>query len=140
MTADVNDLRILTEELARLGEISVMALCLGTENGVTEGDVGDKEDMSLVAWEAPYEELAEVAEVAHINAMADKDGIIRHNLLPVETPDGTVYSFARVIYEKYAEAMGFEPNPMPITDEDGFFYFYGRKNETVYQTYQYLPS
>jgi adenylate cyclase len=54
--------------------------------------------------------------------MADKDGIIRHNLLPVETPDGTVYSFARVIYEKYAEVNGFTPNPMPITDKDGFFY------------------
>ena len=110
-------------EAAAMGDNVVVAgaATFGSEL-VTEGDAFYMDDMSLVAWEAPYEELAEVAEVAHINAMADKDGIIRHNLLPVETPDGTVYSFARVIYEKYAEVNGFTPNPMPITDKDGFFY------------------
>lgn len=110
-------------EAAAMGDNVVVAgaATFGSEL-VTEGDTFYMDDMSLVAWEAPYEELAEVAEVAHINAMADKDGIIRHNLLPVETPDGTVYSFARVIYEKYAEVNGFTPNPMPITDKDGFFY------------------
>ena len=112
----------LVEAAAMGGNVVVAGAATFGSELVTEGETFYMEDMSLVAWEAPYEELAEVAEVAHINAMADKDGIIRHNLLPVETPDGTVYSFARVIYEKYAEAMGFEPNPMPITDEDGFFY------------------
>ena len=89
---------------------------------VTEGETFYMDDMAVLAWEAPYEELAAVAEVAHINAMADADGIIRHNLLPIETPDGTVYSFARVVYEKYAEAVGEEATPMPETDEKGFFY------------------
>ena len=110
-------------EAAAMGDNVVVAgaATFGSEI-VTEGETFYMDDMSLVAWEAPFEELAAVADVAHINAMADADGIIRHNLLPVETPDGTVYSFARVIYEKYAEVKGFTPNPMPITSEDGFFY------------------
>ena len=112
----------LVEAAAIGGNVVVAGAATFGSDLVTEGEDFYMDDMALLAWEAPFEELAEVAEVSHINAMADKDGIIRHNLLPIETPDGTVYSFARVIYEKYAEAKGFTPNPMPITDEDGFFY------------------
>ena len=110
-------------EAAAMGNNVVVAgaATFGSEL-VSDGDEFHMDDMAMVAWEAPFEELAEVAEVAHINAMADKDGIIRHNLLPVETPDGTVYSFGRVVYEKYARVKGFTPTPLPITDKDGFFY------------------
>lgn len=112
----------LAEAAAMGGNVVVAGAAAFGSELVAEGDRFYMEDLSLLAWEAPYAELAAVAEVAHVNAMADKDGIIRHNLLPLETPDGTVYSFGRVVYEKYAEAMGIAPNPMPQTDANGFFY------------------
>ncbi len=76
---------------------------------------------ALLAWEEPYGALASSVYVAHINAMADEDGIMRHSMLYVETPFGTVYSFARALYEKYCAANGLLPNPPPAT-EGGFFY------------------
>ena len=112
----------LVEAAAMGNNVVVAGAATFSSELVSHGDAFYMDDMSPVAWEAPFAELAAVADVAHINAMADKDGIIRHNLLPVETPDGTVYSFGRVIYEQYAKAKGFAPNPMPITDADGFFY------------------
>lgn len=112
----------LADAAAMGGNVVVAGAATFGSELVTEGDQFYMDDMALLAWEAPYEELAAVATVAHINTMADTDGIIRHNLLPLETSDGTVYSFGRVVYEKYAKAMGVTPNPMPETDPNGFFY------------------
>lgn len=112
----------LADAAAAGGNVVVAGAASFGSELVAEGDAFYMDEMALLAWESPYEELAAAAEVAHINAMADEDGIIRHNLLPLETPDGTVYSFGRVVYEKYAEAMGITPTPMPETDANGFFY------------------
>ena len=79
--------------------------------------------MAVLAWDEPFGALADASQFGHINAMADADGFIRHALLYVDTPDGErVYSFARTIYEKYAEYLGIEPSPLPDTDDNGFFY------------------
>ena len=78
---------------------------------------------AVLAWDGPYEDLASVTQTGHINAMADQDGIIRHALLYVDTPDGErFYSFARTIYERYAAYHGLDVTPLPETDSDGFFY------------------
>ncbi len=77
---------------------------------------------SVLAWDEPYEALYEAADIGHINAMPDGDGIIRHGLLSVESPErGTVLSMARVAYEKYCETQGITPKPVPDTI-GGFFY------------------
>lgn len=79
--------------------------------------------MAVLAWDEPFGALADASQFGHINAMADADGFIRHALLYVDTPDGErVYSFARTIYEKYAEYIDIEPSPLPATDDNGFFY------------------
>ena len=72
---------------------------------------------AVLGWDYPFDALSRAADVGHINAMADSDGIIRHALLNVEG----VYSFARVIYERYAAFHGMEVNPPPET-QSGFFY------------------
>lgn len=101
--------------------VTAGAAAFGSEL-VTTDDAFYMDGMAVLGWEAPYAALAAASETGHINAMADADGIIRHNLLSVETPDGTVPSFARVIYEKYMRAQGEEPAPAPETDANGFFY------------------
>jgi len=78
--------------------------------------------MAVLAFDAPFEELAAVTKSGHINVMADQDGFIRHALHNIETPVGTIPSFSRVVYEQYAAYHGLELNPPPAVDENGFFY------------------
>ncbi|MBR3704589.1 MAG: adenylate/guanylate cyclase domain-containing protein [Oscillospiraceae bacterium] len=90
---------------------------------VTDEDSFGMDTMAVLAWDAPFDALAAVTDTGHINAMADSDGVIRHAMLYVDTPDGErVYSFARVIYEKYAACHGLDVTPLPETDANGFFY------------------
>ena len=90
---------------------------------VTEGESFYMDTRAVLAWDAPFDELAAVTSTGHINAMADNDGILRHALSYVDTPDGErVPSFARVIYEKYLERQGVDGGTIPKTDPNGFFY------------------
>ena len=77
---------------------------------------------AVLAWDAPFDELAEGAGIGHINAMADRDGVIRHALLSVDVPGvGTVSSFPWEIYTRWCEETGQRISPQPKTT-DGFFY------------------
>ena len=90
---------------------------------VTEGENFYMDTQAVLAWDAPFGELAAVTSTGHINAMADNDGILRHALSYVDTPDGErVPSFARVIYEKYLAYQGMETGTVPQTGRSGFFY------------------
>ena len=77
---------------------------------------------AVLAWDAPFDALAEGAAIAHINAMTDKDGVIRHALFSIDVPGvGTVESFPWKIYARWCEENGVSPNPAPET-KNGFFY------------------
>lgn len=74
-------------------------------------------------WDAPFAALAEVADTGHICEPYDADGIIRHQLLFVNvTERGQLYSFARVIYEKFCRYKDIAPNPPPKTKGDGLYW------------------
>lgn len=90
---------------------------------VTEGGNFYMDTQAVLAWDAPFDELAAVTSTGHINAMADNDGILRHALSYVDTPEGErVPSFARVVYEKYQAYHGLDDVVTPETNADGFFY------------------
>lgn len=90
---------------------------------VTEGDTFYMDTQAILAWDAPFDALAQVTRTGHINAMADSDGILRHALSYVDTPEGErVPSFARVVYETYLERTGMAGETVPATDESGFFF------------------
>ena len=85
---------------------------------------------AVLGYEEPYELLAEGADTGHINAMLDGDGILRHSLLEIRTPDGrTVRSMPWKIAEKYREysrkqnsgAITDLPEDPPV-DSRGFWY------------------
>ena len=89
---------------------------------VTDGTDFYMDTRAILAWDSPFEALAEVSDTGHINAMADDDAIIRHALYTLDVPGvGQVKPFARVLYEKYCEYWGETPNSEPETT-DGFFY------------------
>lgn len=71
----------------------------------------------------PFEELAAVADIGHICEPYDADGTVRHQLLYVNTEEGgQLYSFSRIIYEKYCHYKGIAPNAPPATKSDGLYY------------------
>ena len=111
-------------EIAAEGENLVVASAASFGNSIVDdGETFYLDERSILYWDSPYPDLDDVTDTGHINAMADADGIIRHALLYVDSPAGErVYSFARVIYERWCEATGTDPNPLPDTVDNGFFY------------------
>lgn len=110
-------------EAAESGGNAVFAAAASFGTAMRETETGFYLDtFSIIAWDAPFPELRAVSRIGHINAMTDEDGIIRHALLYVNSPEGRVDSFARVIYERYCAVRGTEPVPLPETDSRGFFY------------------
>lgn len=109
-------------EAASFGNVVTAAAASFGSDLVVEGEDFRMDTMAVLGWDAPYDALAAVTEQGHINAMADRDSLIRHGLLRVASPAGEVQSFARVIYEKYAAVKGLPVAPAPETDENGFFY------------------
>ena len=121
-SADPGDDAALADA-AGLGGNVVTAAAATFGSGLVEGGDGFYMDTrAVLAWDEPFDALAAVTDTGHINAMADGDGIIRHALLYVDTPAGErVNSFARTIYERYADYHGLDVTPLPETT-DGFFY------------------
>ncbi len=112
----------LTEAAANAGCVVVASAAQFGSELVEEGDDFAMNDKAVVGWDEPFPALAAETETGHINAMSDTDGILRHILLYIDTEEhGRVYSFARVIYEKFCEATGQTPGALPET-KDGFFY------------------
>ena len=92
-------------------------------------DEDDSSDDPYARWnrawpvDPPFEALAAVVDIGHICFPYDSDGIVRHQLLYVNTTEnGQLYSFARIIYEKYCQYKGIAPNPSPNTASDGIYW------------------
>ena len=104
------------------GNVVVAAFATIGSQLIVDGDNFYVDPNYVKNWDEPFDALKEVASIGHINAMADTDAVLRKALLGYEVPGkGYVPSFARVVYEKYCEAKGMEPNPMPKTQ--GNFYY-----------------
>lgn len=72
----------------------------------------------MTAFEEPFPALKEATEQGHINAMLDRDGILRHHLLYFDLPDKTrVPSLALALAKRYQEDVKFPP-----ADSYGFWY------------------
>ena len=104
------------------GNVVVAANATFTNRVVEEGSSFYMDSRAVTAFDRPYEALAKEADYGHINVMPDKDGIIRHALIDVTSPDGEVVSsFPRVVYEKYCSGRKLQPNPEPKS-KTGFWY------------------
>ena len=123
-SADQDIDRQLVNAAGQYGNVVLAsAAVFGSEASSDENGIYHINERSIQGFDAPFDELAQAASYGHINAMADADGIFRHALLYVDVPEeGQVYSFSRVIYEKWCESNGTEPNSLPDTSESGFYY------------------
>ena len=120
-----NDLgNVITASFASIG--SAVA---EDENGRLYFTRGAVLDYSL-----PYESLKDVTTQAHINAMSDEDGILRHALLTVK-PDGrNVYSMAYTAAKMYAEGHDIEISE-PETSNGSYYVSYSALPGGFYDGY-----
>ena len=114
----------LAEEAGRYG--NVVAACAAVfGSSLAEAETGEYylDNFSVTAFDAPYEALGEAAEQGHINAMLDRDGILRHHLLEIGLEDGRrIPSLALKTAEMYREYHGMEQGTLPPADARGFWY------------------
>ena len=103
--------------------------CVVTAAMAEYGDVIQWENGRAVSWSTsvigyvePYDQLRDVTVQGHINAMADKDGVLRHALLAIEKPDGgKVLSMAAQTARIFLEKNGKELR-LPPVNAGGHFY------------------
>lgn len=71
----------------------------------------------------PFRELAAFADYGNIWGPDDPDGMVRHDVLAVNIEGNQkLYSFGRVIYEKWCRHRGATPNDPPAVSKHGVFY------------------
>ena len=122
--ADPDIDRQLVNAAGQYGNVVLASAAVyGSDATADENGIYHINERSIQGFDAPFEDLAQSAAYGHVNAMSDTDGIFRHALLYIDVPEeGRVYSFSRVIYEKWCEQTGTEPQLMPHTSDHGFYY------------------
>ena len=81
------------------------------------------EQFSVLDYEEPYDALKNVTTQGHINTMLDTDGVLRHHLLQVTLPDGSLApSMALAAARMYREWQGLPDPALPRTNTRGFWY------------------
>ena len=114
--------RRLADAARELGNVVVAtAGSFGTrqtfENGETSID-----NYAVLSYDMPYEALREATTQGHINAMYDRDGIMRHALLYIEPQPGVcVYSMAYQTAKIYMNGLGEEPELPPVNSRGQFY-------------------
>ena len=103
---------------------NVVTACMaqyGTEVTWENGRAAAIDTAAVVGFEQPYEALRDVTVQGHINAMTDKDGILRHAVLYVEPEEGRFYSLAHEAARLFLEQRG-ETLTEPDVSGKGLFY------------------
>ena len=103
---------VVTASMAEFGEEIIW------ENG----HAVERNTSAVVNYVEPYEALRDVTVQGHINAMGDKDGVLRHALLYITRPDGKrVLSMAARTAQMYLEKKGQEFQ-LPTVNSAGHYY------------------
>ena len=103
---------VITASMAEYGEVITWENSHAVERNAA----------AVVNYVEPFEALRSVTEQGHINAMSDRDGILRHALLYVRNPDGEqVLSMAATTAKRYLEARG-QTFTLPSVNAAGHYY------------------
>lgn len=116
---------LLLAEAAGTGEnvVTAAAGTFGSSLVTAEDGTFYLDDFTVKSFDEPYKALRDVTAQGHINAMYDKDGILRHQLLELGLPDGRVFpSFALTIARKYIQQEEGREAGLPPADSRGFWY------------------
>ena len=112
----------LANAAAYLGNVVTAAAAeFGQSVQWADGRAVSNDAAAVVQWFMPYEALQAVTVQGHINAMADRDGILRHAMLYVRPEGGMVYSMAYETARVYLEKRGQSVKQPPV-NTGGHFY------------------
>ncbi len=114
---------------AMLADAAAKLKCAVTASMAEYGDIVIYENGHAVEWRTgvtnyvePYPALRDATTQGHINAMADKDGILRHALLRVENLEGKkIYSMAAQTAKIYLEKNGQEFTEPPLNSAGHYY-------------------
>lgn len=114
----------LAQAAGKYGNVVTACAAQFRDTIVESGDgVFRRERYAILGFEEAYDGLREVTTQGHINAMLDGDGILRHHLLTITMPDGTVIpSMALATVQKYWEFHGVSSTELPSVSATGFWY------------------
>lgn len=122
-TEPEKDGRLARAATAAGNVVTAAAAGFGRTMDFSEDGTVTAEDFAVLSFEEPYEALKNGTVQGHINAMYDRDGILRRALLNIKLPDGReIPSFALSAARLYAESTGGEMPELPPTDSRGFWY------------------
>ncbi len=77
------------------------------------------DNQSVLLVEMPFDALADVSAVGHINAIPDTDSLLRHVLTDIEiTDENYLPSFSQAIYAQYLKSMGEEVPESLLNSEE----------------------
>lgn len=114
---------ILESEITKENVVLACAADFTTE--VVAGDSIFSSETKLKVSDVSYPYLYPNQNITlgHTNILVDSDGILRHGLLSIETPQGgTINSMAYECFTAYNEYYGLETNFDPVLDDNGFWY------------------
>lgn len=113
----------LAEAAGEYGNVVTGCLAWFEDGFVEENGVFLRDRFAIQYLEEPYEALRATAELGHLNAMLDQDGILRHHLLSISMPDGReIPSLALAVAEEFREFHGLGSVERPPVDGHGFWY------------------
>lgn len=105
----------LADAASKLGNVITASFAtIGTKAVTDENGSMYFDRNAVIDYSLPYEQLKNVTTQAHINAMTDEDGILRHAVLTVNPGNEKVYSMAYTAAKKYADANGITINDPPV--------------------------
>lgn len=114
----------LVEAAGRYGNVITAGLAQ-IEDTFVENESGEfeRDPFAVTGFEEPFDALKDVTTQGHVNAMLDTDGVLRHHLLRLTLPNGTVIpSMALAAAQMYQQYHDLEAAPLPPVDENGFWY------------------
>ena len=113
--------------------VTACAAEFGEEITWEDGRAVSANTSAIIDFLSPYEALQQCTVQGHINAMLDKDGILRHALLYIEPAEGEkIYSMAYEAARLYLEQKGKQIRE-PSVNAGGHFYVpYTAGPETYY--------
>lgn len=108
----------LAEAAGQVGNVVTACTAVFSEGFVQTESGFSRSNFLLTAFEEPFPALKKVTAQGHINAMLDRDGILRHHLLYFDLPDGTrVPSLALSLAQRYQGNL-----VLPPVNARGFWY------------------
>lgn len=115
--------KLLAEEIAKDNVILACNAEFKLDFSATSDNYSDSQLIKVADITYPYLYPDDNIHLAHTNILFDEDGILRHSLLEITTPQGGIIgSMSYEAYKMYTEFHNIDAEFTPYVDENNFWY------------------